>query len=287
MRSSIVKTLAVLAVALQVPPSVSAPLELIPVSTAPYVTGGGLSATWSQVRDDYRFSQQMWTEAGSDPAAIGTFGWGTGIWGTVDIAHVQSLPNDSAALIGRVNDTSAVNFANLTYNMLIGDGALGHWEYDRQRPLAPIVQQTGSQTNYAASFAGFLYIPEAGAYDFSLFVDDGFVFSLMGANGMLGMERETLAGSANGRDLFALSASNGNTTVMMGSGYYGIEIDYFNRLEAGVIDLALWGPQDQGWRSISTDWLFTELPRNAIPEPGTLALVLLAFTALGRQARKT
>jgi len=287
MRSSIIKTLAVLAVALQVPPSVSAPLELIPVSTAPYVTGGGLSATWSQVRDDYRFSQQMWTEAGSDPAAIGTFGWGTGIWGTVDIAHVQSLPNDSAALIGRVNDTSAVNFANLTYNMLIGDGALGHWEYDRQRPLAPIVQQTGSQTNYAASFAGFLYIPEAGTYDFSLFVDDGFVFSLMGANGMLGMERETLAGSANGRDLFALSASNGNTTVMMGSGYYGIEIDYFNRLEAGVIDLALWGPQDQGWRSISTDWLFTELPRNAIPEPGTLALVLLAFTALRRQARKT
>lgn len=288
MRPSMIRTLAALAFALQVTPSSATPLDLLPVSSAPYIAGGGLYATWSQVRDDYRFSQQMWSEAGNDPVAIGTFGWGTGIWGTIDIAHVQGLPSGAADLVGRVTGVSAVNFANVTYNMLADNGALGGWEYDRQRPLAPIIEQTGSQTNYAASFTGFLYIPEAGAYDFGLFVDDGFAFSLTGANGAVGMARETLAGSATGRDLFALSAANGDTAVLLGSGYYGIEIDYFNRLEAGVIDLALWGPQEQGWRSISTDWLFTEVPTGpaSIPEPGTLALILLAFTVLGRRLQK-
>lgn len=279
MRSSTIKTFVALTFALRVTHSLSAPLELTPLSTIPYTVGGGLSATWSQVRDDYRFSQQMWSEAGSAPAAIGTFDWGTGIWGTTDIAHVQGLANNASALIGRVTDTSAVNFGNLTYNMLYADGALGSWGYDRIRPLAPIVEMTGSQTNYAASFVGYLYIPEPGSYDFSLFVDDGFVFSLSGANGVLSMARDTLAGSTAGRDLFTLSAANGGSTMLLGSGYYAMEIDYFNRLEAGVIDLALWGPQDQGWRSISSEWLFAELPASVIPEPSSLALTLLAFAA--------
>ena len=42
----------------------SATLMLDPLSTASYVTGAGLSATWSQIRDDYRFSQQTWVEPG-------------------------------------------------------------------------------------------------------------------------------------------------------------------------------------------------------------------------------
>ena len=263
----------------------SATLMLDPLSTASYVTGGGLSATWSQIRDDYRFSQQTWVEPGQGPQAIGNFSWGTGIWGTVDIAHVHNLSPTDAALIGRVSTVSAVSFANQTYNDFASNSSYGSWGYDYQRPLAPIVAQTGVQTNYAASFGGFVYIAEAGLYDFSLFADDGFTFALTGANGVLGVSRETLAGSSTGRDHYTLSGANGNSAVSLGSGYYGIQIDYFNRLESGVIDLALWGPQDQNWHGISSDRLYVSIPSSSVSEPGMLVLLTLGLIGLGGSQR--
>ena len=263
----------------------AATLMLDPLSSAAYVTGGGLAAIWSQVRDDYRFSQQTWVEPGQSAQAIGNFNWGTGIWGTVDIAHVHNLSPTDAALVGRVSAVSAVSFANQTYNDIVGSGSYGTWGYDYQRPLAPIVAQTGVQTNYAASFGGFVYIAEAGLYDFSLFADDGFTFALTGANGVLGVNRETLAGSSTGRDHYTLSGANGNSAVSLGSGYYGIQIDYFNRLESGVIDLALWGPQDQGWHSISSDRLHVSIPSSVVSEPGMLVLLTLGLIGLGSRQR--
>ncbi len=266
----------------------AATLMLDPLSSAGYVTGGGLAATWSQVRDDYRFSQQPWLEPGQSAQAIGNFNWGTGIWGTVDIEHVQNLAPTDPALLGRVSTVSAVSFANQTYNELAGNGGYGTWGYDYSRPLAPIVAQTGVQTNYAASFGGYVYIADAGLYDFGLFADDGFTFALTGANGVLGVNRETLAGSSTGRDHYTLSGANGNSAISLGSGYYGIQIDYFNRLESGVIDLALWGPQDQDWRSISADWLFVDIPAstNVVSEPGMLALLAFGLIGVGSSQRR-
>ncbi|MFT3759590.1 PEP-CTERM sorting domain-containing protein [Thauera sp.] len=280
------KTLIALAFGICAAQSASAAPMLNPASTAPYAQGSGLSATWTQVRDDYRFSQQPWREPGSAERPIGSYGWGTGVWSTRDIRHVQSLADDDANVVSRVRGTSAVSFANSIYNEKAANGSYGTWGHDYTRPLVPIVEQTGQQTNYVGSFTGYIYIAEGGLYDFSLFVDDGFTFSLFGSDGeRLGMERETLAGSTEGRDYFALSDAYGGERIQLGSGYYGIHIDYFNRLEAGVIDLAMKGPSDDDWRGISSDQLFTSIP-GQVPEPGTLALLTLGFIGFGASRKR-
>ncbi|MFC5770173.1 PEP-CTERM sorting domain-containing protein [Thauera sinica] len=252
--------------------AIAAP-ALNPLSTAAQAVGDGLSATWVQVRDDARFSSQPWAEPGQAPMPIGSYGWGDGIWGTVDVPYLQGLADGDPRIVGRVSGTSAISFANATYNDLAAGGAYGTWGYDYARTLAPIIGLTGQQTNYAASFTGYIYIAAAGLYDFGLFADDGFVFSLSGSDGEYSVAHSTHAGSTNGRDYYTLSGANGDSAVELAIGYYGVSLDYYNRLEAGVIDLAWWQPGSEAWHSIGTDNLFDQLPVSSVPEPSVPAMI--------------
>lgn len=249
---------------------VQAAIVLDPLAGVSGLASGALDVTWLWVDDNARFSTHLWHEPGEDaPREIGSFGWGTGIWATSDLEVLRD--GSHPAILGSASGQTGVNFANQTYNDHVANGDYGGWGWDAQRPLAGAVVASGQQTNYAAFMSGFLYVAEAGLYDFGAFVDDGFSFMLYGLGGAsAGFSRNTMAGTTNGRDFVQMSELLGDG-LMLGQGFYALSIDYFNRLEAGVMDLRWLRPGTGEWVGISNDVLF-----NTVPEPGVLALLGIA-----------
>jgi hypothetical protein len=152
------------------------------------------------------------------------------------------------------------------------------------RELAPIIAASGGgEENYAATFTGYIYIATAGSYDFGVFADDGFAFSLQGANGSLQMGHNSVT-DLTGRDYYSLAETNGMANnLMLDVGYYGINLSYFNRLEAGVIELGWSGPNGV-WSDISTGDLFTDPA--GVPEPASIALMALGLAGVAASRRK-
>ncbi|WP_082551356.1 PEP-CTERM sorting domain-containing protein [Pseudorhodoferax sp. Leaf265] len=265
-------------------------VTLNPLITGAAPTGsvaGGLAGTWYKVQNDARFSNQVYTDETGTTQAIGAYSWGTGIWSTGDIPGIVSGSNPYVTKTA--TSTGQVSYANNIYNNTQASGAYGVWGEDYQRALAPIVggangcplqteaqslAHCGGEFNYAAVFSGYLYVGAAGVYDFGVFADDGFTFTLTGLNASLGMAHETLAGSS-GRGLYELLAMNGIDELYLEQGYYGIDMTYFNRLEAGVIDLGWRGPGATAWTSIDEGNLY-----NQVPEPTSVALFSAALLGL-------
>ncbi len=262
-------------------------LSPLAAGTAPAgASVGGLAGSWYQVANSARFSTASYTDEFGTTGAIGSFSWGTGIWAATDIAAIVSGQNPYVTRTA--SSTGAVSYANNIYNNTQATGAFGTWGEDYQRGLAPIVAgpntcalqpeaqalaECGGEFNYAAVFSGYLYVSVTGTYDFGVFADDGFLFQLTGANGSLGMEQNTVSGST-GRNLYELVSENNIGSLTLQQGYYGIDLSYFNRLEAGAIDLGWRGPGATAWTTISDDALFH------VPEPTSLALSLLSLFGL-------
>lgn len=249
-------------------------------------SAGGLAGSWYQLNNDAHFSTQVYTDETGRTDQIQNYGWGTGIWAASDIAAIANGQNPYVTRTA--SSVGAVSYANNIYNNTQRSGAYGVWGEDYQRTLAPIVGGTngcplqseaeslascGGELNYAAIFTGYLYVAKAGEYDFGLFADDGFVFQLSGQNGQMGMQHNTVAGS-QGRGLYELQAENGVDGLFLSQGYYGLDLSYFNRLEAGVVDLGWRGPGATAWTTINESNLYN------VPEPGSLALACAALLGL-------
>ena len=256
-------------------------LDPIRVGTAPTGGGQGLNATWYKLDDQARFSNQMWSEAGAPATEIKNFSWGTGIWAATDIADIAA--GNNPYVTATVKTVSGVDFANTAYNT---DYATSPWGPDRVRELAPIVGASGGgEENYAATFTGYIYIATAGSYDFGVFADDGFAFSLQGANGSSLQMGHNSVTDITGRDYYSLAESNSiANNLTLDVGYYGINLSYFNRLEAGVIELGWSGP-DGVWTDISTSDLYIDPPAG-VPEPASIALMALGLAGVAASRRK-
>ncbi len=246
---------------------------------------GGLHGSWYQLRSDARFSEHVYTDETGRTDAIRNFGWGTGIWSAGDIAHAIQGPHVTAT----ATSVGAVSYANNVYNNTEASGSYGQWGADYQRPLAPIVgavnncpigseadAHCAAEYDYAAVFTGYLYVGIAGLYDFSVFADDGFRFTLTGSNGSVGMTQDFVAG----RDVYDLVHLNDLDGLYLAQGYYGIGLQYFNHLESGVVDLGWRGPGATAWTSIDPGSLYN------VPEPGTLGLACAALLGVACARRR-
>lgn len=264
-------------------PAAAAVLTLAPLAQgiAPQgAVAGGLQGQWYKFDSQAHFSDTLYTDEAGRTDAIRNFAWGSGIWSVGDIAQAIGGPHVTATAAS----VGTVSYANNIYNNIEASGAFGQWGEDYQRALAPITGGANScplgseanafcanEYNYAALFSGFLYVGEAGLYDFGVFADDGFSFRLGGADASVGMAQDFVAG----RDLYSLLARNGLDGLYLEQGYYSLDLHYFNRFEAGVIDLGWQGPGATAWTSIDPGHLYH------VPEPATLALACVALLGLG------
>lgn len=261
----------------------AAPVSLAPLFTsAPSpLASGGLAGTWFKVDNNAKFSEATW-----NGETIKDTGWGTGIWSASDIAAIAADPRPSY-VTATTTTVGAVSFANNIYNNTYSSGAFGTWDADYRRPLAPFAGHANGCTtanqddavcaneqNYAAVFTGFVYVAVAGLYDFGVFADDVFSFKLNGLGSFLGMGHEAVAGSP-GRVLKSLLQENSLDGLNLSPGFYGIDLSYANRLEAGVIDLGWKVAGATTWSPPTGDDFF-----HPVSEPATLVLLSVGLFGL-------
>lgn len=257
--------------------AVAEPVSLAPQYSASVATAAGAEASFVQIDGSWQGSTVLWNEAtrsyGSGQA-IGSFSWGTGLWGRADWHTIQQTVLGTAAagaptIVNQwAGQVAAVNHGNALYNEL----------YSQAWGPAELVPFFGAevvpQENWASRFAGVIRVEAAGAYDFSVLNDDGFFMRLLGAQGeAVEFGRDFL----NPRDRTGLGE-----TLWLTEGLYGFEIGAWNRLEAGVVDLRWIQPGTQEWSLVPVERV---VPTRAVSAPGTLGISLLGLLALAGLAR--
>lgn len=232
---------------------------LAPIVPGIFTSGNGANSSWVQVQNNWQgpssFSQQY--------------------------GGISSLQDANTALAMNAGDTgylrsanaimSDINAGNDLYNQDWGSS----WGYANMPPLF----NTGdpNQENYAGHVWGYLSIPTAGDYNFGALYDDGFAFTIWGANGSQSMSVDGL----NSRDRLGF-ASN----ITMQPGLYRYDLVGYNRLEAGVLNLGWWyGPTTSDFSVVPQNNLFTA----PVPIPAAVWLFgsgLIGLTAVARRKKK-
>jgi len=233
-------------------------LPLTPQYAGLYQNGDGANSRWVQVADDWRGN------------IYGDQAWGTGIWGLNDHAQVMGLAgNDSSVVQTLATHVDQINFADQRF--------INEWGSSWSTPqLAPIFDNHAGETqdNWASSFWGHIAITTAGAYNFGVLYDDGFRFSLFGSGGSSqGIQIDGL----NPRDRLGFAED-----LQLSPGLYGFQLDAYERLEAGAVQLAWITPGSSDWALVPQAHLFA----SPIPEPSVPMLMLAGLAALGLSARR-
>ncbi len=232
-------------------------LPLTPQYAGIYENGNGVNSRWVQVTDDWRGN------------IYGDKDWGTGIWGLSDHVQVMGLSDSNPSVVQTL--TTRVNQINFSDQRFINE-----WGNSWSTPiLAPIFNNTSgeNQDNWASSFWGYIAITTPGAYNFGVLFDDGFRFSLFGADGS---SQSILKDGLNARDRLGFSED-----LLLSSGLYGFQLDAYERIEAGAVQLAWWTPGVNNWALVPQAHLFA----SPIPEPSVPVLMLAGLIALGLTRR--
>lgn len=243
---------------------------LLPYSTP---SAAGASARFVQIANDWTGSTVLWNETerrygDGDPIGA-TYGstWGTGLWGRADFNTV--LAGGVAPIATWSGLVPEISFGDDCYNQAWSTT----WGPAARPPLfgtdEPCVTGDGeanAQDNWISSFSGYIRIDEADTYNFSVLYDDGFFLNLYGAGGQT---HSISMDYLNPRDRLGF----GND-FWLSPGLYGFELGAWERLQAGVVDLR--------WRrGDGTDWTLVPTESVSIPEPSSLALLLVGFAAWG------
>ncbi len=240
----------------------AAPVELAPTLAGSWATGSGAHAQFRAIDSDWRGSSVFWNEATRAYSAtaregyspIGSFSWGTGIWGLNDWTRVQS--GEVASIANWSGTVARIDQANQIYRDAWGSTDWGD--------VSPMPGSLPAE-NWTALYTGYLRIGDAGLYNFGVLYDDGFFLRIHGADGQFVEISSDFILTARDRLGF-------DEDLQLSEGLYRFELGAYNRLEAGVVQLA-WQRGDAAWESVPTDRLVTDPTR--IPLPGTLAMIAL------------
>jgi hypothetical protein len=250
----------------------------------------GADATFHRIDNDWHGSVVLWDEAAGrfgSGAPVGSFSWGTGLWGRADWDLVQRAGDGALAAPPVVQSwqgsVATIRHGNARFNECYG-AALGLVDplplFDPAAALGDCNNAAladPAQTNWTARYQGYLRITEAAEYNFSVLNDDGFFFRLIGEGG---------SALEIGRDYLNPPARIGfGQTLSLTEGLYGFELGAWNRLGAGVVDLR-WTTgctRECEWSLVPADRLLSSA---AVPEPGAFGLACFGLS-LALAARRT
>lgn len=234
-------------------------LPLAPQYAGLYQNGDGANSQWVQVTGDWRGN------------LYGDQSWGTGIWGLSDQAQVMALAsNDSFVVRTLAAHVNQINFADQRF--------INDWGASWSSPLlAPIFSNAAGegQDNWASRFSGYIAITTPGAYNFGVLYDDGFRFSLFGAGGS---SQVIQMDGLNPRDRLGFSED-----LLLTPGLYAYQLDAYDRLEAGAVQLAWITPESGNWAVVPQANLYA----SPVPEPSEILLMLAGLATIGLGVRRT
>ena len=187
-----------LVLGLSVQPTLAAAVSLTPIVPGVFTDGDGANSHWVQVQNS---AVNSLTDA---TTALGL------------------TPSDPAFMRSADAVISNINVGNEMFNDFYGS-ALG------TANLAPLFNPGDSnQKNFAGHVWGYLSVPTAGNYNFGVLYDDGFEFTIWGANTFQRL-------SVNGLNYH--NQSSFSSDITMQPGLYRYDLVGYNGPEVGVLRL--------------------------------------------------
>lgn len=260
------------------------PVALAPAYSGQFGAGNGALASFVQIDSLWRGSTVLWNEAtqtyGSG-APISSFTWGTGLWGQADWLAVQQAASGAsgAGLPPILNQWSGVvatvNHGNAAY----GQDYSGIFGAAALVPFFDAGSARSEQENWTSSFSGYIRVEQAGLYNFGVLNDDGFFFTLQGANGST---------VGTGRDFLNPPAVNSfDDGLLLDAGLYAFTLGSWNRLDVGVVNLSWRTGNATEWTVVPTANLVTAVPEPSTALSGGIGLLAMGLYLLRLRSRRT
>ncbi len=283
-RERLVRTAAALLLTVAALTAPHAAVVFDPLLAGQYAAGNGVNATFRRIDGAWTGTSVYWKEGtggapgqysnapGNGFQRIGTYAWGTGLWGLADWAAVNA-PGSTLPVQSWSGRVATIDHADIEY---VNAGYAATWGAVGALPAELFAGTTGAQDNWTAYYAGYLRIVDPGLYNFAVLYDDGFFLRIYGADGT---ELELSSDFLSPRNRLGFADD-----LQLSSGLYRFELGAYDRLEAGVVSLA-WMNRGE-WITIPREYLVSDpVP---IPAPATAGLLLIAIplvVALGLRGR--
>jgi hypothetical protein len=301
LRNGIALSVAALALTATAAPA-SAAYILDPTLPGQYAAGTGANATFLSIDGNWKDSAVYWNEsakkfknftqgqnANGGYQPVGTFDWGTGIWGLSDWNTINNSGSGNAPSVPVVHSwkgtVSTINQGDKEWNACAADEkTCGRFGVTADALPADFFKGEAHQDNWTSHYTGYIRITDPGEYNFGVLYDDGFFLNIWGANGSFARISSDFLSP---RDRLGFGQN-----LYMTPGLYEFELGAYDRLEVGVVNLSWW--LNGKWSTVPTANLVTnptalETPGPIpVPTPGTAPLLLAALAAFAavRMKRK-
>lgn len=245
---------------------------LAPLIPGTFTAGNGVNSHWVQVQPTFEGPSTLTPTALDGVAALP---------GIATLSGATTALGLSASDPRVVRSTDAVlptvSVGNAEFNRLWAAG----WHVVTD-PVPLFASGAGPQTDYAGHVFGYIAVTDPGLYNFGVLSDDGFQFTLVGADGSRTMSLDGLSP----RDRFGFGADQSghgyrftaacDCNLDLGAGLYRFDLVGYNHLEAGVLNLGWWqGPKAWAFETIPQSHLYTAAP---VPLPAASWLFLSGAT---------
>ena len=244
-----------------------------PLLAGQYAAGDGVNATFHRIDGGWTGTSVYWKEgSGSTPGVysnspgdgfqrIGTYAWGTGLWGLADWAAVNA-PGSALPVRTWTGHVDTIAQGDREYAKA---GYAATWGAVGGLPGELFAGSPGAQDNWTAYYSGYLRIVDSGLYNLAVLYDDGFFLRIYGADDS---HLEISSDFLSPRDRLGFADA-----LQLSTGLYRFELGSYDRLEAGVVDL-VWLNRGE-WVTVPREYLVSDpMP---IPAPATATLLLIAI----------